>query len=144
MCIRDRNNIDDNSKEPIFRKSLNIKAGINRFVWPFELERTEDEFFRYRDNLIKIKKEFKGVVIDKKGLDKYNFIDQKSFTDLNKVRKSFLDDYGMYAGGVKVFDYKLYDNFEADEGIYNVEIRLNNGKKFTDKIIVREDPLKSN
>lgn len=50
----------------------------------------------------------------------------------------------MYAGGVKVFDDKLYDNFEADEGIYNVEIRLNNGKKFTDKIIVREDPLKSN
>ena len=88
--------------------------------------------------------EFKSVVIDKKGLDKYNFIDQKSFTDLNKERKSFLDDYGMYAGGVKVFDDKLYDNFEADEGIYNVEIRLNNGKKFTDKIIVREDPLKSN
>ena len=142
--IISKNNVDDDSKEPIFRKNLNIKAGINRFVWPFELERTEDEFFRYRDNLIKIKKEFKSVVIDKKGLDKYNFIDQKSFTDLNKVRKSFLDDYGMYAGGVKVFDDKLYDNFEADEGIYNVEIRLNNGKKFTDKIIVREDPLKSN
>ena len=50
----------------------------------------------------------------------------------------------MDADGVKVFDYKLYDNFEADEGIYNVELRLNNGKKFTDKIIVREDPLKSN
>ena len=142
--IISKNNVDDNSNEPIFRKSLNIKAGINRFVWPFELERTEDEFFRYRDNLIKIKKEFKSVVIDKKGLDKYNFIDQKSFTDLNKVRKSFLDDYGMYAGGVKVFDDKLYDNFEADEGIYSVEILLKNGKKFTDKIIVREDPLKSN
>ena len=50
----------------------------------------------------------------------------------------------MYANGVKVFDEKLYDNFEADEGIYNIEIRLNNGKKFTDKIVVREDPLKSN
>ncbi|MAV89720.1 MAG: hypothetical protein CMG05_03955 [Candidatus Marinimicrobia bacterium] len=142
--IISKNNVDDDSKEPIFRKNLNIKAGINRFVWPFELERTEDEFFRYRDNLIKIKKEFKSVVTDKKGLDKYNFIDQKSFTDLNKVRKSFLDDYGMYAGGVKVFDDKLYDNFEADEGIYNIEIRLNNGKKFTDKIIIREDPIKSN
>ena len=40
-------------------------------------------------------------------LRKYNFIDQKSFTELNKVRKSFLDDYGMYANGVKVFDEKL-------------------------------------
>ena len=50
----------------------------------------------------------------------------------------------MYAGGVKVFDDKLYDNFEADEGIYSVEIRLKNGKKVTDKIIVREYPLKSN
>ena len=142
--IISKNKIDDDSKEPIFRKKLNVKAGINRVIWPFEFERTEDEFFRYRDNLIKIKKEFKSIAIDKKGLDKYNFIDQKSFTELNKVRKSFLDDYGMYANGVKVFDEKLYDNFEADEGIYNIEIRLNNGKKFTDKIVVREDPLKSN
>ena len=49
-----------------------------------------------------------------------------------------------YTITLPIFDDKLYDNFEADEGIYNVEIRLNNGKKFTDKIIVREDPLKSN
>ena len=91
--------------------------------------------------IIKIKKQFKSVVIDKKGLDKYNFIDQKSFTDLNKVRKSFLDDYGMYAGGVKVFDDKLYDNFEADEVYIMLRYDLITAKNLQIKLLLEKTHL---
>ena len=58
--------------------------------------------------------------------------------------KKFLDNYGMYANGKKMFGDKLYSEFDVEEGIYNVMIRLDNGNTFTDKIIVREDPIKSN
>ena len=50
----------------------------------------------------------------------------------------------MYADGKKIFGDKLYNEFDIEEGIYNVMIRLDNGDKFTDKIIVRDDPVKSN
>ena len=50
----------------------------------------------------------------------------------------------MYANGKKMFGDKLYSEFDVEEGIYNVMIRLDNGDTFTDKIIVREDPIKSN
>jgi len=124
--------------------SLDIKEGINRFIWPFKLNRTQEEFNSYREKFIAIKKEFKDIVREKRGLDSYNFKAQESFTDLNIIRKKFLDNYGMYAGGEKIFPEKLYENFEASEGIYNLKIRLENGKEFTDKIVVREDPIKSN
>jgi len=135
---------EKNYSGPIFKMFLDIKEGINRFIWPFKLNRSQDEFIRYREKFVEIKKEFKDIVRDKKGLDSYNFKDQKSFTDLNVIRKKFLDNYGMYAGGEKVFPKKLYEDFEVSEGIYNLKIRLENGKEFTDKIVVREDPIKSN
>ena len=43
-----------------------------------------------------------------------------------------------------MFGDKLYNEFDVEQGIYNVMIRLDNGDTFTDKIIVREDPIKSN
>tara|TARA_B100000925_G_scaffold65484_1_gene44507 strand:- start:269 stop:2179 length:1911 start_codon:yes stop_codon:yes gene_type:complete len=141
--IISKNNEKDSSG-PIFKMSLDIKEGINRFIWPFKLNRTQEEFNSYREKFIAIKKEFKDIVREKRGLDSYNFKAQKSFTDLNIIRKKFLDNYGMYAGGERIFPEKLYENFEASEGIYNLKIRLENGKEFTDKIVVREDPIKSN
>tara|TARA_Y100001978_G_C23671735_1_gene424148 strand:+ start:1 stop:1701 length:1701 start_codon:yes stop_codon:yes gene_type:complete len=141
--IISKNNEKDSSG-PIFKMSLDIKEGINRFIWPFKLNRTQEEFNSYREKFIAIKKEFKDIVREKRGLDSYNFKAQESFTDLNIIRKKFLDNYGMYAGGEKIFPEKLYENFEASEGIYNLKIRLENGKEFTDKIVVREDPIKSN
>ena len=50
----------------------------------------------------------------------------------------------MYANGKKMFGDKLYSEFDVEEGIYNVMIRLDNGDTFTDKIIVREDPIEIN
>ena len=129
---------------PSFRKSIEINKGINRFIWPFKLKRTEEELINYRDKFVGIKESFKEIVVDRKGLNYYNFKEQKSFSDLNKLRKKFLDNYGMYANGKKMFGDKLYNEFDVEQGIYNVMIRLDNGDTFTDKIIVREDPVKSN
>mgnify|MGYP001482191360 FL=1 len=133
-----------NENAPSFRKSIEINRGINRFIWPFTLKRSEEELINYRDKFIGIKESFKEVVVDKKGLNSYDFKDQKSFSDINKLRKKFLDNYGMYANGKKIFGDKLYNEFDIEEGIYNVMIRLDNGDNFKDKIIVRKDPLKSN
>jgi len=133
-----------NENAPSFRKSIEINRGINRFIWPFTLKRSEEELINYRDKFIGIKESFKEVVVDKKGLNSYDFKDQKSFSDINKLRKKFLDNYGMYANGKKIFGDKLYNEFDIEEGIYNVMIRLDNGDNFRDKIIVRKDPLKSN
>ena len=133
-----------NENAPSFRKSIEINRGINRFIWPFTLKRSEEELINYRDKFIGIKESFKEVVVDKKGLNSYDFKDQKSFSDINKLRKKFLDNYGMYANGKKIFGDKLYNEFDIEEGIYNVIIRLDNGDNFKDKIIVRKDPLKSN
>ena len=133
-----------NENAPSFRKSIEINRGINRFIWPFTLKRSEEELINYRDKFIGIKESFKEIVDDKKGLNSYDFKDQKSFSDINKLRKKFLDNYGMYANGKKIFGDKLYNEFDIEEGIYNVMIRLDNGDNFRDKIIVRKDPLKSN
>jgi len=135
---------ESNQNAPSFRKSIEINKGINRFIWPFTLKRTEEELINYRDKFIGIKDSFKEIVVDKKELNSYNFKDQKSFSDINKLRKKFLDNYGMYANGKKIFGDKLYNEFNIEKGIYNVMIRLDNGDNFKDKIIVREDPLKSN
>ena len=133
-----------NENAPSFRKSIEINRGINRFIWPFTLKRSEEELINYRDKFIGIKESFKEIVDDKKGLNSYDFKEQKSFSDINKLRKKFLDNYGMYANGKKIFGDKLYNEFDIEEGIYNVMIRLDNGDNFRDKIIVRKDPLKSN
>ena len=142
--IISKDEFKSNENAPSFRKSIEINRGINRFIWPFTLKRSEEELINYRDKFIGIKESFKEVVVDKKGLNSYDFKDQKSFSDINKLRKKFLDNYGMYANGKKIFGDKLYNEFDIEEGIYNVMIRLDNGDNFKDKIIVRKDPLKSN
>ena len=142
--IISKDEFESNENAPSFRKSIEINKGINRFIWPFTLKRSEEELINYRDKFIGIKESFKEVVVDKKGLNSYDFKDQKSFSDINKLRKKFLDNYGMYANGKKIFGDKLYNEFDIEEGIYNVMIRLDNGDNFRDKIIVRKDPLKSN
>ena len=139
-----KDEFESEKNAPSFRKSIEINKGINRFIWPFKLKRTEEELINYRDKFVGIKESFKEIVVDRKGLNYYNFKEQKSFSDLNKLRKKFLDNYGMYANGKKMFGDKLYNEFDVEEGIYNVMIRLDNGDTFTDKIIVREDPVKSN
>ena len=54
----------------------------------------------------------------------------------------------IYWGRVKVHEFGGFSTSQmrrdVEEGIYNVMIRLDNGDTFTDKIIVREDPIKSN
>jgi len=50
----------------------------------------------------------------------------------------------MYAGGNKMFGDKIYKEFDAPPGNYNVYIKLDNGEEFSDKIYVRDDPLRSN
>ncbi len=142
--IISKDEFESNENAPSFRKSIEINKGINRFIWPFTLKRSEEEFINYRDKFIGIKESFKEIVDDKKGLNSYDFKDQKSFSNINKLRKKFLDNYGMYANGKKIFGDKLYNEFDIEEGIYNVMIRLDNGDNFRDKIIVRKDPLKSN
>ena len=142
--IISKDEFESNENAPSFRKSIEINKGINRFIWPFTLKRSEEELINYRDKFIGIKESFKEIVDDKKGLNSYDFKDQKSFSDINKLRKKFLDNYGMYANGKKIFGDKLYNEFDIEEGIYNVMIRLDNGDNFRDKIIVRKDPLKSN
>ena len=142
--IISKDEFESNENAPSFRKSIEINKGINRFIWPFTLKRSEEELINYRDKFIGIKESFKEIVDDKKGLNSYDFKEQKSFSDINKLRKKFLDNYGMYANGKKIFGDKLYNEFDIEEGIYNVMIRLDNGDNFKDKIIVRKDPLKSN
>ena len=139
-----KDEFESEKNAPSFRKSIEINKGINRFIWPFKLKRTEEELINYRNKFVDIKESFKEIVVDRKGLNYYNFKEQKSFSDLNKLRKKFLDNYGMYANGKKMFGDKLYNEFDVEQGIYNVMIRLDNGDTFTDKIIVREDPVKSN
>ena len=142
--IISKDEFESNENAPSFRKPIEINKGINRFIWPFTLKRSEEELINYRDKFIGIKESFKEIVDDKKGLNSYDFKEQKSFSDINKLRKKFLDNYGMYANGKKIFGDKLYNEFDIEEGIYNVMIRLDNGDNFKDKIIVRKDPLKSN
>ena len=142
--IISKDEFESNENAPSFRKPIEINKGINRFIWPFTLKRSEEELINYRDKFIGIKESFKEIVDDKKGLNSYDFKEQKSFSDINKLRKKFLDNYGMYANGKKIFGDKLYNEFDIEEGIYNVMIRLDNGDNFRDKIIVRKDPLKSN
>ena len=73
-----------------------------------------------------------------------DFNKTKSFNEINKLRKVLLDNYGMYAGGNKMFGDKIYKEFNAPPGNYNVYIKLDNGEEFSDTIYVRDDPLRSN
>ena len=80
--------------------------------------------------------------IDKKNLKKYNFKNLNSFSEINKLRKSFLDDFGMYANGKKIFGDKLYESYDVKPGEYKIILDLENGESHKEIILVREDPLK--
>ena len=57
-------NLNREKNTPSFRKSIEINKGINRFIWPFKLKRTEEELINYRDKFVGIKESFKEIVVD--------------------------------------------------------------------------------
>ena len=126
-----------------YSKEINMIKGINRFIWPFTLERNENEFNNYKLKFIDLVKLLKNIAIDKKNLEKFDFNNKKSFKEINSLRKNLLDKYGMYAGGEKIFGDKIYKNFNISPGKYKITITLENQEVFSDIIIVREDPIKS-
>ena len=126
-----------------YSKEINMIKGINRFIWPFTLERNENEFNNYKLKFIDLVKLLQNIAIDKKNLEKFDFNNKKSFREINLLRKNLLDKYGMYAGGEKIFGDKIYKNFNISPGKYKITITLENQEVFSDIIIVREDPIKS-
>ena len=44
----------------------------------------------------------------------------------------------------KIFGDKVYQTYDIKPGKYKVKIELDNGESFTDIIIIRDDPIKSN
>ena len=141
--IKGKITISNISSNNIYQKDISIKNGLNRFIWPFELERNSDELNNYRAKFINLIDELKDDVIDKKNLKKYNFKNLNSFNEINKLRKSFLDEFGMYANGKKIFGDKLYKSYDAKPGEYQLNIELENGESYSEVILVRKDPLKS-
>ena len=128
----------------IYSKSISLNKGINRFIWPFELERNKDELNNYKTKFIDLIDYLNGIVKDKKILMSLDFNKAKSFYEINKLRKVLLDNYGMYASGEKIFGEKVYMKYDASPGKYNVYIELDNGEVYSDTIDVRDDPIKSN
>ena len=126
-----------------YKRDISLSNGLNRFIWPFELDRNSDELINYKTKFINLVDELKDVVIDKKNLKQYDFKNLNSFDEINKLRKSFLDDYGMYANGKKIFGDKLYESYVVKPGKYKLFLELENGESFSEIISVREDPLKT-
>lgn len=140
--IKGKITISNSSDKNIYQREINISNGLNRFIWPFELDRNSDELNNYRTKFIDLVEEFKDITIDKKNLKKYNFKNLNSFSEINKLRKSFLDDFGMYANGKKIFGDKLYESYDVKPGEYKIILDLENGESHKEIILVREDPLK--
>jgi len=128
----------------VYSKPISFNKGINRFIWPLELERNKDELNKYKEKFIELVNYLKDIVIDRKILSSLDFSKTKSFNEINKLRKILLDNYGMYAGGKKIFGDKVYKKFDAPVGNYKIYIELDNGEIYTDIINIREDPIKSN
>ena len=128
----------------VYSKPISFNKGINRFIWPLELERNKDELNRYKEKFIELVNYLKDIVPDRKILSSLDFSKTKSFNEINKLRKILLDNYGMYAGGKKIFGDKVYKKFDAPVGNYKIYIELDNGEIYTDIINIREDPIKSN
>ena len=128
----------------VYSKPISFNKGINRFIWPLELERNKDELNRYKEKFIELVNYLKDIVTDRKILSSLDFSKTKSFNEINKLRKILLDNYGMYAGGKKIFGDKVYKKFDAPVGNYKIYIELDNGEIYTDIINIREDPIKSN
>jgi hypothetical protein len=125
-----------------YSKEINMVKGINRFIWPFTLERNENEFNNYKLKFIDLVKLLQNIETDKKNLEKFDFNNKKSFKEINLLRKNLLDEYGMYAGGKKIFGVKIYKNFNISPGKYKITITLDNQEIFSDIITVRDDPIK--
>ena len=140
--IKGKITISNSSDKNIYQREINISNGLNRFIWPFELDRNSDELNNYRTKFIDLVEEFKDITIDKRNLKKYNFKNLNSFSEINKLRKSFLDDFGMYANGKKIFGDKLYESYDVKPGEYKIILELENGESHKEIILVREDPLK--
>ena len=126
-----------------YSKEINMIKGINRFIWPFTLERNENEFNNYKLKFIDLIKLLQNIATDKKNLEKFDFNNKNSFREINLLRKDLLDKYGMYAGGEKIFGDKIYNNFNISPGKYKITITLENQEVFSDIITVRDDPIKS-
>ena len=103
---------------------IEMVKGINRFIWPFTLNRNENEFNNYKLKFIDLIKYLEKIGIDKKDLEKYNFENTTSFREINILRKSLLDNYGMYAGEDIIFGDKVYKNFIVPSGQYKININL--------------------
>ena len=141
--IKGKITITDSSESNLYKRDISLNNGLNRFIWPFELDRNSDELINYKTKFINLVDELKDVVIDKKNLKQYDFKNLNSFDEINKLRKSFLDDYGMYANGKKIFGDKLYESYVVKPGKYKLFLELENGESFSEIISVREDPLKT-
>ena len=61
-------NLDETN---FYSKEINMIKGINRFIWPFTLERNENEFNNYKSKFIDLVKLLKNIATDKKNLEKY-------------------------------------------------------------------------
>ena len=142
--IKGKITITNSSESNLYKRDISLNNGLNRFIWPFELDRNSDELINYKTKFINLVDELKDVVIDKKNLKQYDFKNLNSFDEINKLRKSFLDDYGMYANGKKIFGDKLYESYVVKPGKYKLFLELENGESFSEIISVREDPLKTN
>ena len=141
--IKGKITITNSSESNLYKRDISLNNGLNRFIWPFELDRNSDELINYKTKFINLIDELKDVVIDKKNLKQYDFKNLNSFDEINKLRKSFLDDYGMYANGKKIFGDKLYESYVVKPGKYKLFLELENGESFSEIISVREDPLKT-
>ena len=141
--IKGKITITNSSGSNLYKRDISLNNGLNRFIWPFELDRNSDELINYKTKFINLVDELKDVVIDKKNLKQYDFKNLNSFDEINKLRKSFLDDYGMYANGKKIFGDKLYETYVVKPGKYKLFLELENGESFSEIISVREDPLKT-
>ena len=141
--IKGKITITNSSESNLYKRDISLHNGLNRFIWPFELDRNSDELINYKTKFINLVDELKDVVIDKKNLKQYDFKNLNSFDEINKLRKSFLDDYGMYANGKKIFGDKLYESYVVKPGKYKLFLELENGESFSEIISVREDPLKT-
>ena len=141
--IKGKITITNSSGSNLYKRDISLNNGLNRIIWPFELDRNSDELINYKTKFINLVDDLKDVVIDKKNLKQYDFKNLNSFDEINKLRKSFLDDYGMYANGKKIFGDKLYESYVVKPGKYKLFLELENGESFSEIISVREDPLKT-
>ena len=148
------NNKNDSAKITIkeqngdrsYSSDLNVKKGINRFIWPLVVKRSKNELEEYKNHLINVMDELELRIKDsdlKNLLNKIRIVNQdlNSFKNLNSLRRSIVTNYGRYAKGKKFFGEKKQLEVQAKPGKYNLEIKINN-KTFSSFIEVREDPIK--